>query len=94
MTKRHSVIRHLSSSFLLVHRREAPFNLGHGLADLIAAHRVGRHFELALQLGAGQAERFHLPRVLGVDLGAAIFRNLSSFLEFIHALLQARFSVD
>ena len=47
-----------------------------------------------MQLGARQAERFHLPRVLGVDLRAAIFRDLAALLEFVHALLQARFSVD
>ena len=34
------------------------------------------------------------PHVLGVHLRAAILRNLASFLEFVHALLQARFSVD
>ena len=80
--------------FFLFIVRQPPFDLGHRLADLIAAGLVRRHFELALQLGAGQAERFHLPRVLGVDLRAAILRNLAGFLEFVHALLQARFSVN
>ena len=53
-----------------------------------------RRFRLTLQFGFGEAERFHRPHILGVDLRAAILRNLAGFLEFVHALLQARFSVD
>jgi len=55
---------------------------------------VGRRIELALQFDAGQTQRFHLACHLGVDLRAAILRHPAAFLEFIHALLQARFSVD
>ena len=55
---------------------------------------MGRDFELPLQLGARQAERFHLAGDLGIDLRSAIFRDPAALLEFVHALLQARFSVD
>ena len=55
---------------------------------------MGRDFELPLQLDAREAERFHLAGMLGVDLRSAIFRDPAALLEFIHALLQARFSVD
>jgi ATP-dependent helicase Lhr and Lhr-like helicase len=55
---------------------------------------VSRDFELPLQLDAREAERFHLACVLGVDLRSAILRDPAALLEFIHALLQARFSVD
>ena len=55
---------------------------------------MARDFELPQQLGAREAERFHLAGDLGIDLRSAIFRDLAALLEFIHALLQARFSVD
>ena len=77
-----------------MHLREPALDLGHRLADLRATGVVGRDFELPLQLGARQAERFHLAGHLGVDLRSAIFRDPAALLEFIHALLQARFSVD
>ena len=59
-----------------------------------AAGLVARDVELPQQLGAREAERFHLASHLGIDLRSAIFRDLAALLEFIHALLQARFSVD
>lgn len=76
------------------HLGQPAIDFDDGVSDLILAGRVRRCFQLALQLDAGEAQRFHLPHVLGVDLGAAFLRNLAAFLEFIHALLQARFSVD
>ena len=84
----------ISDLFLLVHTGQAPIDFRDRLSDLILARCMRRGFCLALQFDLGKAERFHLPHVLGVDLRSAILRDLARFLEFVHALLQARFSVD
>jgi ATP-dependent helicase Lhr and Lhr-like helicase len=88
------LIAHCALLSLLLHLRETPLDFGHRLADLILARLVGRDLELALQLDARKAERFHLAGMLGVDLRPAILRDPAALLEFVHALLQARFSVD
>ena len=73
---------------------KSPLDFSDGLSDLILARLVRRQLRLALQLDARKAQRFGLSNELGVDLGALVPGDLAAFLEFIHALLQARFSVD
>jgi hypothetical protein len=79
---------------LLLHLSQATLDFRDRLPDLILARLVRSQLGLALQLDTRKAERFHLPHLLGIDLRALVFRDPSAFLEFVHALLQARFSVD
>ena len=77
-----------------VHRRQLPVDFRDRVLDLFATHGMRRRFELALQLGARQAQRLERTGAFRVDLRPAIPRGLAAFFEFFHALLQARVGVD